>query len=167
MRLRPALGIGAVLLACAACGGDEEIGFGGAPPATSDTPQATSGAPPSAESPGPPLGDPVNPQPPPGATPVPASRVDASALPDGYPRVVWTVGDGSTIGAYGQAGGCIEATAEATEQTGQRVVMRITETTLSTGPCTMEISFPPLMVTLDAPLGDRTVVLTRRQAGPG
>jgi len=160
-RLRLALGVGAVLLACAACGQNEEIGFGGAPPATSDRLPSTV-----LPTTGPPDADPMDPKPPAGGTPVDEARVDASALPDGYPKVVWTEGDGSVIGAYGQAGGCTEASAQVTEQNGQRVIMRITETVTSTGPCTMELRYPPLTVKLDAPLGGRTVVLQRAQVGP-
>lgn len=157
------MGIGALLLASAACGQNDEIGFGGAPPTTSaELPTSAPAEPPSAN---PPVGD-LQPQPPAGAAVVPPARVDASALPDGYPRVVWTEGDGRVLGAYGQAGGCIEASAQLKEQAGQRVVLVITETTTSTGPCTMEILFPPLTVKLDSPLADRTVVLQRAQIGP-
>jgi hypothetical protein len=159
--------VGAVLLGCAACGRNEQVGFGGAAPTTAadrtTTAQATA---PVSSSGGTPDTDPMNPKPPPGSVMVPATRVDASALPPGYPTVVWMVGDGSTLGAYGQAGGCIEATADLVEQTARRVVIRITEATTSAGPCTMEIRYPPLTVTLDAPLAERTVVLQRRQLGP-
>jgi len=170
-RLRHALGAGAVLLACAACGQDEQVGFGGAPPTTSADLSSTAPSTSPRTSPrsgpaGTPDADPMNPKPPPGAVAVSAARVDASALPAGYPTVVWTEGDGSTVGAYGQAGGCTEARAGVAEQTAQHVVIRITETTMSAGPCTMEIRYPPLVVTLDAPLGDRTVVLQRSQVGP-
>jgi hypothetical protein len=163
MGVRHALSIGAILLACAACGQNEDVGFGGAPATTSADLPTTAQATPSVQ---PPDGDPMHPKPPPGAVAVPAARVDASALPPGYPSVVWTVGDGSTVGAYGQAGGCTEASADVPEQTTQYVVVRITETTLSAGACTMELRVPPLAVTLDAPLGDRTVILQRRQLGP-
>jgi hypothetical protein len=156
------LGAGAILL-CVACGQNDEIGFGGVPPmTTADRP--TSGP---VETPAvPPDTDPMFPRPPAGVTIVPEAKVDSSALPNGYPRVVWTEGDGTTIGVFGQAGGCTEATAEMAEQTTERVIVVITETTTSTGPCTMEILYPPLTVKLDAPLGDRTVVLERTQIGP-
>jgi hypothetical protein len=163
--LQPLRGLCAVLLAlaCVACGGHEQIGFGGAPP------PSTPGDPPTTATPAPLPpggGDPLALQPPPGSIPVPAAQVDASALPPGYPTVVWTTG-GADLGVYGQAGGCVQAAAEATEQGPGRVAVRITETTTSTGPCTMEISYPPLAVALDAPLGQRSVVLTRLQVGPG
>ena len=164
-RLRLALAFGALLLACAACGQNDEIGFGGAPPTTSA--ELPSTGPAESLPPGPPPdGNPMNPTPPAGGIAVAQAKVDAAALPEGYPRVVWTEGDGSTIGAYGQAGGCTEASAQVIEQNAQRVVMRITETTTSSGPCTMELRFPPLTVKLDAPLADRTVVLQREAVGP-
>jgi hypothetical protein len=93
---------------------------------------------------------------------VPASKIDASALPEGYPKVAWTEGDGATVGAYGVAsGGCVEVLGELAEQNPQRVVLRIVEHTTSTGVCTMEIRYPPVSVRLAEPLGDRTVVLQR------
>jgi hypothetical protein len=153
------LGVGALLLVCTACGQNDEIGFGGAPPTTAaDRP--TSGP---VETPATNL---VFPRPPAGVTVVSEAKLDPSALPNDYPKVVWTEGDGTTIGVFGQAGGCTEATAKVTEQTAERVVVVITETTTSTGPCTMEIRYPPLTVKLDVPLGDRTVALERTHIGP-
>lgn len=148
------------MLLAAACGQREEVGFGGSPPAATspsmEHPVSTSPIPPV------PAPDPTNPAPPAGATPVPAARVDASALPEGYPRVAWTEGDGTTLGAYGVAsGGCVEVRAELAEQNAQRVVMRIIEHTTSTGPCTMEIRYLPVTVELAAPLGERAVILQR------
>lgn len=158
-RLGATVAAAAIVLLAAACGQQEEVGFGGSPPTTGtsdDVPVSTRPIP-SGEMP-----DPMNPAPPPGAQAVPAPKVDASALPEGYPRVVWTEGDGRAIGAYGVAsGGCVEVRGEVAEQNAQRVVLRIIEHTTSTGPCTMEIRYPPVTVKLAEPLGDRTVVLQR------
>lgn len=161
-RLGLVLSASALLLVCLACGKDEEIGFGGQPdPGSAE--QSPSEEAPAAGEPG--MGDP-NPAPPAGATVVAEAKVDASALPDGYPDVVWTGADGHEVGAFGQAGGCVEATGSVTEQAEDKVVFLITETTTSTGMCTMDIRYPPLTVKLTAPLGDRTVVLQRTQVGP-
>lgn len=142
----------------AACGRGEEIGFGGAPaPSVTGAPATTS---PATD------GIPEAFAAPEGTSQLPGPKVDANALPEGYPRTVWTVGDGRTVGLYGQAGGCTEATAEVAEQDVRRVVLRIVETTTGAGACTMELRFPPLTVTLDEALGERTVVLERTQAGP-
>jgi hypothetical protein len=162
-RLGLALGTGALLFAIAACGQNDEVGFGGAPPTT---PEPTTQEPSLPTEMPPQDGNPAGFPPPAGTAQVAEVKVDASGLPEGYPRTVWTEGDGTTVGVYGQDGGCTEATAEATEQGAQRVVLKITETTTSTGPCTLELRFPPLTVKLDAPLGDRTVVLERAQVGP-
>jgi len=148
------------LLLVVACGKQEEVGFGGAPATTADP----SGPVPSSADPVPPVlaPDPAGPPAPPGATPVPAPRIDASALPEGYPRVAWTEGDGSTVGAFGVANsGCVEVSGELAEQNPQRVVLRVVEHTTSPGPCTMEIRFEPVTAQLAAPLGERTVVLQR------
>jgi hypothetical protein len=156
----------AFALLAVACGQQEEVGFGGAPPTTAPptttTPPTT--APESAgTNPVPPSQiDPMNPVPPKGTQPVPAAKVDASALPEGYPRVAWTSDGGKAVGAYGVAsGGCVEVRGELAEQNPQRVVLRLVEHTTSDGPCTMEIRYVPVGVSLAEPLGDRTVVLQR------
>ena len=106
------------------------------------------------------------PAPPAGGRALPAHQIDASALPDGYPRLVWTEGDGHTVGGYGQEGGCTAVHAELREQTATLVRMTFVEVTTSAGPCTMDLRFPALTVVLDAPPAGRTVVLehqTRNQ----
>lgn len=160
-RLGLVLSASALLLVCVACGKNEEIGFGGQPQGPAETTEQSEDV--TAPEPG---FDASKPQPPAGGTEVAEAKVDTSALPEGYPNLVWTEAAGAVVGAYGQAGGCIEATGSVTEQTGQRVVFVVTETTTSTGMCTMDIRYPPLTVKLDAPLGDRTVVLQRTQVGP-
>lgn len=152
------LGAAAVLLAVA-CGQQDEVGFGGQPPTTTEPsppPASTRPIPPA------PTPDPVNPAPPAGAQAVATPKVDASSLPEGYPRIAWTEGDGTAVGAYGVAsGGCVEVRGELGEQNAQRVVLRLVEVTTSTGPCTMEIRYLPVTIKLAAPLGERTVVLQR------
>ena len=148
------LSASALLLVCVACGKNEEIGFGGQPPGPSESTEQSEDV--SAPDPGMDLS---NPTPPAGGVQVAEAKVDSSALPEGYPDVVWTEADGAVVGAYGQAGGCVEATGAVTEQTGERVVFLVTETTTSTGMCTMDIRYPPLTVELDDPIGKRTLIL--------
>ncbi len=137
-----------------ACGGEPEgVGFGGAP-------QPSEAVPPSP----PPAAD--GPIPPPGTERVGPAQVDATALPEGYPRLVWTSEGGTGLGAYGQEGGCSQVRADLVEQTTETVRIIFVEVSPTTGPCTMDLRFPPLTVLLDEPLGDRTVVLERRQIGP-
>jgi hypothetical protein len=147
----------AFALLALACGQQQEVGFGGAPPKpTAPSATTTESARPPAQI------DPMNPQPPPGAAPVPASKVDASALPEGYPKIAWTTDGGRAVGAYGVAsGGCVEVRGELAEQNPKRVLLRLVERTTSDGPCTMEIRYVPVAVNLAEPLGDRTVVLQR------
>lgn len=156
------VGAAAVLAACVACGQPEEIGFGGAPPPVTTAPASEPDEQPTQLPPG---GADLAPQPPAGVDAIDSAKVDASALPEGYPNIVWTE-DPSTIGAYVQAGGCIEASAEAGEQSADKVVLKLVETHSGAQMCTMDLQFPPVAVTLDAPLGDRTVVLERVQVGP-
>lgn len=161
MRRVHATVVAAFALLAVACGQQEEVGFGGAPPPTTTTSPSPESAgnssiPPPAQI------DPMNPQPPPGAQPVPASKVDAGALPEGYPRAAWTTDDGRAVGAYGVANsGCAEVRGELAEQNPQRVVLRLVEHTTSDEVCTMEIRYVPVAVSLAEPLGDRTVVLQR------
>jgi hypothetical protein len=151
----------AFALLAVACGQREEVGFGGPPPAAT-APSATTTESASTSPPPPTQIDPMNPQPPPGAAPVPASKVEASALPEGYPRVAWTTDGGRAVGAYGVAnGGCVEVRGELAEQNPQRVLLRLVEHATSPGPCTLEIRYVPVSVNLAEPLGDRTVVLQR------
>lgn len=158
-RLGHAFGLAALLAAAVACGGNEEIGFGGSGSTTTTT------TPPSTES-NAPDGVPGAFAAPTGSTEITADKVDFTALPEGYPHTVWIVGDGTTVGLYGQAGGCTTAAAEVAEQGAQRVVLRVVETTTGDQVCTLDLRYPPLTVKLDAPLGTRTVVLERSQVGP-
>jgi hypothetical protein len=145
----------ALLAALAGCADQREgVGFGGAPDTAPSSPQT---APPSI---------PGKPAPPPGGAVIPAAQVDATALPDGHPRLVWTREDGRMVGVYGQEGGCSQVRAELLAQTATQIRIELVETIPTTGPCTMDLRFPPLSVQLDEPLGQRTVQLERRTVGP-
>ncbi|WP_225978660.1 hypothetical protein [Gandjariella thermophila] len=142
----------AVLLAVlvGACGGRQggQVGPGAqlpvAPPSSSSTPAAVPPAP--------------N-----GGVPVTQSQVNAAALPAEYPRKVWTEGDGRTLVAYGQEGGCGKVRADLAEQSATTVRIVFVETVPKVDrPCTMDLRYPPLTVRLDQPLGSRTVVLQSR-----
>ncbi|MBE9373076.1 hypothetical protein IQ251_01310 [Saccharopolyspora sp. HNM0983] len=138
------MGAGALLLALAACAQQpsEGIGFGGQPPA----PQG-----------------PVQPKPEQERAPVSGAAVDASALPEGYPRQVWTQDGESVVVATGQEGGCSHVRAELVEQTDARVTLALIEETPEPPKmCTMDLRYPPVAVRLDAPLDQRQVVLEQR-----
>jgi hypothetical protein len=107
------------------------------------------------------------PAPPDGVRPVPSDQIDSSALPAEYPRLAWTEDEGGmVVGLYGQEGGCTHAHADLREQTPRLVRVAVVEVTTSSGPCTMDLRYPSLAVQLDAPLGDRTVVLERQTINP-
>ncbi|MBB5960024.1 hypothetical protein FHS29_006646 [Saccharothrix tamanrassetensis] len=155
--LGTAIGAGALLLVLTGCASTQpsvDAGSSGGPTLTT----APSSTPASSEDPE--FESPV----PPGAKEVPKSKLDASALPEGTPRTVWTEGDGSTLGLVGQEGGCGKASVEIAEQTAQAVKVVLVETTPKDAEvCTMDIRYPPLTAKLDAPLGERSVSLTMRQ----
>lgn len=97
---------------------------------------------------------------PPGSTPVAGNRVDASALPATFPREVWTQGDGTLVGFDGEEGGCFTSGASVTAQTDSQVTIRLVQHEQPIGHmCPMNLAYRPMSVTLDRPLGARTVVL--------
>ncbi|WP_143047133.1 hypothetical protein [Amycolatopsis xylanica] len=96
---------------------------------------------------------------PPVSGPVPAPQIDAAALPPEYPKNVTTAGNDLLIKA--EEGGCEKLRATVIEQTEQKVAVRLVK--LDTRPgemCPMYIREVTLTVTLDKPLGQRTLVLT-------
>jgi hypothetical protein len=157
--LRPVLlaaAVTTVVVLAAGCGG------AGEEPARPEASTLPTDAPPAGtplNRPVPATPDPLVAEPPAGATALPAARVDAGALPAGLAPLVWTRGE-RTIGAYGRGGGCTDARLEVVEQGPERVVLRVVQFTTGPGPCTRELVYPPLEVTLDEPLGERRVVLT-------
>ncbi|PRY30305.1 hypothetical protein [Umezawaea tangerina] len=159
--LGTAVGAGVLFLLVAACANPQssvDAGSGSGEPqlsiSSSPAPTTTS------TDPGVAVGEP----PPNGGVAVPAEKIDAAALPEQYPRQVWTESEGSVIGVIGQEGGCSKVTAEVAEQSPTTVRLVLVETMPSTQQmCTMDIRFPPLTAKLDAPLGDRTVALATRQ----
>jgi hypothetical protein len=160
--LRTAVSAGVLLLLVTACANPQpQIGAGAGDPkpepqlSVSSSPAPTSSAPDVAP------GEP----PPNGGVPVPLTKLDAAALPEDYPRSVWTEGDGTVIGVIGQEGGCSKVGVQVVEQSATSVHLELVETLPAEQQmCTMDIRFPPLTAKLDAPLAERTVVLTTRQA---
>ncbi|GAA4885762.1 hypothetical protein [Actinomycetospora straminea] len=148
--------LAAVVLLAAGCGSS------GTPEPPDPAPRPPSStiptdAPPS-NRPSPAAPDPLVATPPPGASALAGERVDATGLPAGLPTLVWTRDD-RVVGVYGRGGGCTDARLEVVEQ-GERVVLRVVQFSTGPGPCTRELVYPPLEATLDAPLGERPVVLT-------
>ncbi|MDR7303148.1 hypothetical protein [Haloactinomyces albus] len=151
-RLHTAVGAGVLLLAVTACAEQQqEVGFGGQPsvPSSAEQGQQTGS---------------VTPKPTEQRIVVPPENIDATALPKGYPREVWTQGGGIVVVATGQEGGCSNVHAEVAEQTGKKVrVVFVEEIPEPAGICTMDIRYPAVTAELDAPLGERTVVLEERE----
>jgi hypothetical protein len=146
-----ALGAGTVLLLAGACGTTQA---GGNPPA-SDTSTPTETTEPDRQ--------PAR-TPPSGGTEVGAEQLDPTALPEGYPQLVWTEDDGRTVGAVAQEGGCGKAHLEVPEQSATQVVVTMVEVVPAESQiCTMDLRYPKLTAELDEPLGDRTIVLKSEQ----
>ncbi|MCS7476634.1 hypothetical protein ACFFQW_27765 [Umezawaea endophytica] len=161
--LRTAVSAGVLLLLVTACASPQaQVGAGAGDP--KPEPQLSVSSPPAPTSSSPDIapGEP----PPNGGTQVPLTQVDAAALAEDYPRSVWTEGDGTVIGAIGQEGGCSKVALQVAEQSATSVHLDLVETLPAEQQmCTMDIRFPPLTAKLDAPLAQRTVVLTSRKSG--
>jgi hypothetical protein len=153
--LGTAIGAGVLLVVLAACATSTPVGPGNSGPTLTTSAEPTS---PSVEEPE--FESPV----PPGGKEVPKERIDASSVPEGNPTTTWTEGDGSVLGVIAQEAGCGKASVEIAEQNAQVVKVVLVETTPADQQvCTMDIRYPPLTAKLDAPLGDRQVVLSTRQ----
>ncbi|CAM4164628.1 hypothetical protein KIPE111705_43230 [Kibdelosporangium persicum] len=151
MRHLATVGASVLLALSAACGAQTQTGSA-PPPSASDLPSET--IPPS---------DPQLPgEQPAGAKLV--TKLDAAKLPEGYPRKVWTEGDGTRVGVTAQEGGCSRASVEIGEQSTDKVVLTLVETMPATEQmCTMDIRYPVFTVNLNAPLAERPVILDYQQ----
>ncbi len=152
-RLGTVVGAGVLLLLASACANSQENQEARTdqPTATSRTTTAT------------PERQPAR-TPPAGGTAVGQQQLDTSTLPRGYPVMVWTEDDGKTIGVVAQEGGCGRASVEVPDQNDTQVVVRMIETVPAKQQmCTMDLRYPKLTAELNAPLGDRTVVLKAEQ----
>ncbi|WP_156758252.1 hypothetical protein [Actinokineospora pegani] len=156
--LNTLVGAGVLFAALSACGGaqDTQDGYAAAPPPATATQEP---------------GDQPDRQPartpPEGGAEVPEAQIDPAGLAEGYPVMVWTVDDGTTLGVVAQEGGCGKASAEVTEQSDSQVAVKLVETTPADKQmCTMDLRYPKLTLELDQPLGAREVALTseKRQA---
>ena len=95
---------------------------------------------------------------------MPTNQVDYSRLPKGFPPLVWVAGDGKTIGAVAQEGGCGRASAEVSDEGADKVIVTLVETQpAKPRPCTMDLRYPKVTTQLELPLGNRTVVLQHAQ----
>jgi hypothetical protein len=152
---------GALLLLVSACASPQaQVGAGSPGTGEPQISVSSSPAPTSSSAPDIAPGEP----PPNGGIPVPPAKLDAAALPEDYPRSVWTEGDGTVIGVIGQEGGCGDVGVQVVEQSATSVHLELVETLPTEQQmCTMDIRFPPLTAKLDAPLAERTVVLTSRR----
>lgn len=134
-------------------------------PGSSGTPGSSPGANPTAPAQPPVSISEEKPVIPPNVTPVPKEKVDTTSLSDTFREEAYVFGDGRDVEVFGVGGGCKEARAEVTGQSAD--VVQITLVTITKQPpgtvCTQEVRQVPLTVRLDAPLGDRRLVLESRE----
>lgn len=101
--------------------------------------------------------------PPSGGEKVSAGQIDSKGLTKQYPVMVWTEGDGKTVGVVAQEGGCGKASVENSESAMQVIVTMIETLPSEPKACTMDLRYPKLTTELQEPLGDRKVVLKNEQ----
>ncbi len=131
------------------------VGCAGRPPVSAGSPPSLSAAPASTVMPSGP-----NVHLPAGAVPIAGSKVDTRGLPSGYPRLVWTEGNGAILGFFAEQGACTTAGASVLAQTDSAVTVRLLITRpASTKPCPLYLIDKEMTVNLDRPLGDRTVIM--------
>lgn len=91
---------------------------------------------------------------------MPQNQVTALDLPNGQPSLVWTTGDGATVGFYGREGGCTHVRGEVADQSPSGVkIMVVEQVPAKKTICTMDLRYPPVTVQLASPLGNRPVTL--------
>ncbi|GLY55091.1 hypothetical protein [Lentzea sp. NBRC 102530] len=169
-----AVALAVVLVGCSSgtdSGAPGSSSPGGSPTGTSTNAPGSSGTPGSSgANPTAPVQPPVSiseekPVVPPNVTPVAKEKVDTTSLSDTYRDEAYVFGDGRDVEVFGVGGGCKEARAEITGQSAD--VVQITLVTITKQPagtvCTQEVRQVPLTVRLDAPLGDRRLVLEARE----
>lgn len=169
----------AVVLALTACGQRTDAGGAGSGSESPSTVVPTTGAgTASASSAVPPSQPPASPSPPvtvgpsgtvlpPGVTQVPKDQVDAGALPEWYQiRDVWMFDGGRSLQMYAMANnGCAGVEAKIVDQSDAAVRIVLSSMLVPQGGspdgqmCTQALEAKPVVVHLEAPLGDRTVVL--------
>jgi hypothetical protein len=139
-----------LLLSLSACGGQQTGG------ARTPSPPSPSASPPTPE----PVQDRV---------PVPPGEVDASRLPRGFPRSVWTQDGGTVVVLTVPQGGCVKTTPELSSQDVHQVTITlVSQRKSSPEMCPMFVQYVPEAIRLAAPLRQRRVVLLDRDVkAPG
>ncbi|MEC3974778.1 hypothetical protein [Amycolatopsis sp. H20-H5] len=156
-RAAKAFGAGLILVTATACGQGWTAPGTAAPPVEPVTSLPSSApAPPATQ---PPVSQPT--QGVPGSDRLlPPSQIDVSALPQGYPHELSSANGGAVLDLHAEEGGCLKVSAAAGEQNEKQVVVLVTQTNGPKGQmCAMHIREVVVPVTLNAPLGQRTVVL--------
>ena len=99
-----------------------------------------------------------------GASPVPASSVDTGAVASNPPNGVWTSDGGKVVGVLAEDSGCRRVHLELGDENAKRVALVVVTVDYAKPGqmCPNYVRAVAPSVTLAAPLGARTVVLTAR-----
>jgi hypothetical protein len=88
--------------------------------------------------------------------------VDAAALPPEQRHELWSADGGRTVGIEETESGCTKLRMEVAEQSAQQVRLVLVSTTTTHQMCPHYVRQVAVTAMLDAPLGDRAVVLQSR-----
>lgn len=159
--------IGTGLLALAACGKSAAVNTADTAPSTTTVspsapvtgsspgatitvvPPPSSGTPPTSGDPAPKASGPT----------VPPTQVSYVA-PEAVPQTVWQQDDGKTLVVMAEEGGCTKVDAQVTKQTADEVDITLLTVAHTQKICPQYIRDVPVAAHLDAPLGNRKVVVS-------
>ncbi|MFC0432409.1 hypothetical protein [Kutzneria buriramensis] len=96
----------------------------------------------------------------PGGTRVPAGQVDATGVTTDIQPVVWEQDGGRTLAVVAEEGGCVRVSGRLSKQTATEVDFQVVSVVVKHVVCPQFVRNVWVTVHLDAPLGDRTVVLS-------
>ncbi|GAA3432008.1 hypothetical protein [Kutzneria kofuensis] len=156
--------IGAGLFALAACGSPAAMNAAQTGTTTA-SPTTTATSPPTTSItlvPPPSSGPPPTSAPPAKATgpTVPPNQVDYAGAAESVPQTVWEQDGGKTLVVMAEEGGCVKVEAQVVKQTADEVDVALVSIAQTHRVCPLYVRNVPVAVHLDAPLGNRKVVLT-------
>ncbi len=96
----------------------------------------------------------------PGGTPVPPGQVNTDGVTTGMQPVVWEQDGGLTLAAVAEEGGCVTVSGRVPKQTATEVDFQVVSVAVKHGVCPHFVRNVRVTVHLDAPLGDRTIMLS-------
>lgn len=96
----------------------------------------------------------------PAGTPVPPGQVNTGGVTTGIQPAVWEQDGGRTLAVVAEEGGCVKVSGRVPKQTATEVDFQVVSVVVKHVVCPHFVRNVRVTVHLDAPLGDRTVMLS-------